>query len=45
VLHNLDLIGRYVRGFLGKVLKREKAPLLDGGNASTAEAAVKPYGR
>lgn len=43
VLHNLDLIERYVREFLGKNLKDETAPLLDSGN--TPEATVQQYGR
>ena len=43
VLHNLDLIERYVREFLGKSLTHEKAPLLDSGN--TREVTVQPYGR
>lgn len=45
VLHNLDLIEKYVREFLGKNLKEEKAPLLDSGNATVPEATVKRYGR
>jgi pimeloyl-ACP methyl ester carboxylesterase len=44
-LHNLDLIERCVREFLGKDLKQEKAPLLDGGDAGIPEATVKRYGR
>jgi predicted esterase len=43
VLHNLDLIERYVREFLGKNLKDEKAPLLESGNRR--EASVQQYGR
>jgi dienelactone hydrolase len=43
VLHNLDLIKKYVREFLGKNLILAKAPLLDSG--STPEVAVQPYGR
>ena len=43
VLHNLDLIERYVREFLGKNLRQEKAPLLDSGN--TPEATIQQYGR
>lgn len=45
VLHNLDLIERYVREFLGKNLRQEKAPLLDGGSTTDSEATVKRYGR
>ena len=45
VLHNLDLIERYVREFLGKTLKGEKAPLLDGVTAANPEATVDRYGR
>jgi pimeloyl-ACP methyl ester carboxylesterase len=44
-LHNLDLIERYVREFLDKNLKDEKAPLLDSGNGLVPEATVQPYGR
>src|SRR5579875_2584389 len=43
VLHNLDLIERYVREFLDKNLKDENAPLLDNGNVP--EATVEQYGR
>lgn len=42
VLHNLDLIEKYVGEFLGKSLTHEKAPLLD---SSTPEVNVQPYGR
>ena len=42
VLHNLDLIESYVREFLGKSLRDEKAPLLESGN--TREATVQQYG-
>jgi pimeloyl-ACP methyl ester carboxylesterase len=45
VLHNHDLIEKYVREFLDKDLKGEKAPLLDSDNASLSEATVKRYGR
>jgi hypothetical protein len=45
VLHNLELIEKYVREFLGKDLKQEKASLLDGGGAGIPEATVKRYGR
>jgi pimeloyl-ACP methyl ester carboxylesterase len=44
VLHNLDLIGRFVREFLGKNLRQEDAVLLDGGNAAIPEATVQQYG-
>lgn len=43
-LHNHELIEKYVREFLGKNLKREKAPLLDSSNAVIPEATVKRYG-
>jgi len=45
VLHNLDLIEKYVSEFLGKSLREEKAPLLDSDNATVPEATVKRYGR
>jgi pimeloyl-ACP methyl ester carboxylesterase len=45
VLHNLELIEKYVREFLGKNLKQEKAPLLDSANTTLPEATVKRYGR
>ncbi len=45
VLHNLDLIEKFVREFLGKNLRQEKAPLLDGGSATIPEATVNRYGR
>jgi pimeloyl-ACP methyl ester carboxylesterase len=41
VRHNLDLIERFTREFLGKQLKHEKAPLLDG-SKRLAEASVEP---
>ena len=41
-LHNLTLIERYVREFLGKNLKHENARLLNTGN--TPESAVQQYG-
>jgi pimeloyl-ACP methyl ester carboxylesterase len=44
VLHNLELIEKYVREFLGKNLWQEKAPLLDSGSAAIPEATVKRYG-
>jgi predicted esterase len=43
-LHNLDLTQEYVRAFLDKTLRQEKAPLLDAGNASAPEATVRVYG-
>jgi hypothetical protein len=45
VLHNLEVIEKYVREFLGKNLRQEKAPLLDSGSATIPEATVKQYGR
>ena len=42
-LHNLDLIERFIREFLGKTLKWEKAPLLEG-SAHIPEATVTAYG-
>jgi len=42
VLHNLDLIERYDREFLGKNLKGEEISLLNSGN--TREASVQQYG-
>jgi pimeloyl-ACP methyl ester carboxylesterase len=45
VLHNLELIEKYVREFLAKNLRHEKAPLLDSGSATIPEATVKRYGR
>lgn len=44
VLHNLDLIEKYVREFLGKNLRQEKAPLLDGVNDNVREETVQRYG-
>jgi hypothetical protein len=44
VLHNHQLIEEFVRAFLDKNLKQAKAPLLDGANATSAEATVKSYG-
>ncbi len=43
-LHNLDLVERYVREFLGKNLKDEKATLLKSGNSLVPEATVQQYG-
>jgi pimeloyl-ACP methyl ester carboxylesterase len=45
VLHNHELIEKYVREFLGKNLRQENAPLLDRGNATVPEATVTEYGR
>jgi hypothetical protein len=42
-LHNLDLIERFIREFLDKTLKQERAPLLEG-SAHIPEAAVTAYG-
>lgn len=44
VLHNLNLIEGFIREFLGKNLRQESAPLLDGGNAPIPEASVQRYG-
>jgi len=44
VLHNLDLIERFVREFLAKNFKQERAALLESGNAPIPEATVQPYG-
>jgi hypothetical protein len=44
-LHNLDLIERYVRGFLGTNLKGEKTPSLASGSTLVPEAIVRQYGR
>jgi pimeloyl-ACP methyl ester carboxylesterase len=44
VLHNLDLIEKYVCEFLDKNLNRGKAPLLDSVKASVPEATVQRYG-
>jgi len=45
VLHNHELIEKYVRDFLGKNLSREKAPLLDNGKTNVPEAMIQRYGR
>jgi dienelactone hydrolase len=42
-LHNLDLIARFTAEFLGKNLRRERAPLFEG--EAPAEAEVVAYGR
>jgi pimeloyl-ACP methyl ester carboxylesterase len=44
VLHNHELIERYVREFLGRNLRQEKTPLLDSVNGSVGEATVQRYG-
>jgi hypothetical protein len=44
-LHNLDLIRRFVRDFLARNLKGEKAPLLESDPSPLHEATVQPYGR
>jgi len=44
VLHNLDLIEKYVREFLGRNLRQEKAPLLESVNGTVREATVQRYG-
>ena len=44
VLHNHDLIERYVREFLGRNLRQEKTPLLDSVNGSVGEATGQRYG-
>ena len=44
VLHNLELIETFVRTFVDKNLKQEKAPLLDGDRTTLQEATVKRYG-
>jgi predicted esterase len=43
-LHNLDLTQEYIRAFLDKTLRQEKAPLLDMENTSTQEVTVRTYG-
>jgi dienelactone hydrolase len=45
VLHNLELIETFVRAFLDKNLKHEKAPLLDGDTVPFPEATIKRYGQ
>jgi hypothetical protein len=42
-IHNLSLTQRYIRAFLGKYLKDEKAPSLDE-PSQTSEAEVRRYG-
>jgi hypothetical protein len=44
VLHNLELIERYVREFLGKNLRGQKAPLLDSNSRVDPEATVQHFG-
>jgi dienelactone hydrolase len=43
--HNLLLIERFIREFLDKTLKQEKAPLLENGRTPIPEATVDPYGK
>lgn len=45
VLHNHKLIEKYVREFLGRNLRQEKAPLLENVNSSVQEAIVQRYGQ
>ncbi len=42
--HNLSLIESFIRAFLDKNLKHEKAPLLDGPGPPTIEAIIQRYG-
>jgi acetyl esterase/lipase len=44
VLHNLDLITKFVRAFLDKTLLGEKQPLFDRRVSPVPEAIVTPYG-
>jgi pimeloyl-ACP methyl ester carboxylesterase len=44
VLHNHELIETFVRAFLDKSLKHNKAPLLDGRNRPFREATIRSYG-
>jgi predicted dienelactone hydrolase len=44
VLHNFDLITKFVRAFLDKTLLGEKQPLFDGRTAPVPEAVVTAYG-
>ena len=43
--HNLDLIERFIREFLGKTLEGDKAPLLESGRTPIPEATVDAYGK
>jgi predicted dienelactone hydrolase len=44
VLHNLDLITQFVRGFLDKTFLDERQPLFDGRTSPVPEAIVTAYG-
>src|SRR5262249_43915609 len=44
-LHNLDLITRFIREYLDKTVRHERAPLFDGRAAPDPEAVVTKYGR
>ena len=44
VLHNLDLITRFIRDFLNKTLRGEKVSLFDGRISPLPEAIVTAYG-
>ena len=44
VLHNLDLITRFIREFLSKTLSGEKVSLFDGRTSPLPEAIVMAYG-
>ena len=44
VLHNLDLITRFIREFLSKTLRGEKVSLFDGRTSPLPEAIVTAYG-
>jgi predicted esterase len=44
VLHNLDLITRFIRDFLNKTLRGEKVSLFDGRTSPLPEATVTAYG-
>jgi dienelactone hydrolase len=44
-LHHLALIQSFVRDFLARNLKDEKAPLLDAGSSPLPESTVQTYGR
>jgi hypothetical protein len=44
VLHNLDLITRFIRDFLSKALRGETVSLFDGRTSPLPEAIVTAYG-
>lgn len=44
VLHNLDLITRFIRAFLDKTLLGKEEPLFDGSISAVPEATVTAYG-